>query len=225
MNDRAHRDGDLSRFEGRFAALWGHLTLGRGDPAPVWQAVRAAYEDVARHYHGPAHLTYCLAAFDAAAVQDVDLQAVEAGVWFHDLVLVPGAADNELESARWLEVVARPSMVPDVLATVKRLILATAHRAPAHAVDEQLICDIDLASLGAPWPRFVDDCDGLRAESTASDADYVRGKLAFYGFLLSRPAIYYTEHFRRNHEAAARENIERYCALLRSGAAGGPRLG
>lgn len=218
MSHPAPGGRDLARFEGRFVALWSRMTGGQGDPAPIWHAVRAAYESAARHYHGPGHLAFCLAALDDAAMSGIDARIVETAIWFHDLVLVPGAHDNEYESARWLEAAARPWLAEDVLASVTRLIMATTHRTSVQALDEQLICDIDLASLGAPWERFVEDCDGLRAESTAPEVDYVRGKLAFYGALLARPAIYYTAHFQRGFEASARQNIERYCALLRSGA-------
>jgi len=141
--------------------------------------------------------------------------AVELAVWFHDVIHEPGATDNEARSAELLRQVAGKHMAPGRIERIEELILATTHLETPKRPDARILSDIDLSSLGAPWPRFLDDSAALRAEQPdVPDADNRREKQRFLGSLVERDAIYYTDSFRERYESAARRNIQRYLDLL-----------
>jgi predicted metal-dependent HD superfamily phosphohydrolase len=77
--------------------------------------------------------------------------------------------------------------------------------------------DIDLSSLGLPWPDFLRDSHALRQEQAPlSDGQFHRGRIRFLEALLARPAIFHTDLFRDRCEAAARRNLSRHVRALRT---------
>jgi predicted metal-dependent HD superfamily phosphohydrolase len=199
----------------RFGALWQRLVASPPSPdaATVYGTLAAALGSPGRHYHTLAHIRECIECLDGIAAQVRDPDAVEAGLWFHDAILTPGAWDNERRSAE-LFVACAQGAEQALRVRVVRLILATAHGASALFDDRAWIVDIDLVGLAAPWDRFIHNGDLLRREAVAqSDDTFYRGQVAFLGGLLKRRSIYATAHFRLHHEAAARENLERLLRL------------
>jgi predicted metal-dependent HD superfamily phosphohydrolase len=81
------------------------------------------------------------------------LAAVEPALWFHDAVWDPGAADNEDRRAATFAAAARGRLSQDLIATVRRLILATKHHASAADVAHRVLLDCDLAALAASARR------------------------------------------------------------------------
>jgi len=209
----------MATLESRFLALWQRSGLsGRGaSPDAAWRALGAGYGAVDRHYHCADHLAFCLEEFDVAHALADEPDAVEMAIWFHDSILVPEAGDNEHRSSVLFDEVASGHFDAAFVASVSSLILATTHRPRDLLPDEQLVCDIDLASLGCSWPRFLADCHALRAESDAAVEAYRAAKLRFLGALLARPRIFNTDHFHARYEASARDNIGRFSAMLRAG--------
>ena len=132
-------------------------------------------------------------------------------------ILVPGASDNEQRSSVLFEDLARGKFDDAFVARVSSLILATTHRPENPGPDEQLLCDIDLASLGCDWPRFIADCRALRTESLATAEVYSAAKLRFFDALLARARIFGTDYFQARYEATARDNIGRFSVMLRTG--------
>ena len=209
----------MATLEYRFLALWQRSGLleRAASPETAWRALCAGYGAIDRHYHGADHLAFCLAEFDLARALADEPDAVEMAIWFHDSILVPEASDNEPRSSVLFEQLANGHFDAAFVAGVSSLILATTHRRHDTRPDEQLVCDIDLASLGCDWPRFLADCQALRAESLATAEAYSAAKLRFLGALLARPRIFNTDHFHARYEASARDNIGRLSAMLRAG--------
>lgn len=208
----------LDGLRQRFAALWTRCLLpGCGEsPDAAWRAIAAGYGAHERHYHSSAHLAFCLAELDVARALATDPDALETAIWFHDVVLDPGAGDNETRSCALFEELAGGKLAPDLRRRVCSLILATTHRGTVAAGDEQLMADIDLASLGKDWPRFLQDCRALRAESRAGPDAYAAAKLRFFDSLLARPRIFATDFFHARYEDLARANVARFSAMLRN---------
>jgi len=209
----------MTTLESRFVALWQRCGLPEraASPDAAWRALDAGYGAADRHYHCADHLAFCLAEFDLARSLADKPAAVEMAIWFHDSILVPGANDNEQRSSALFAELASGHFEAAFVAGVSSLILATTHGPRDLLADEQLVCDIDLASLGCSWPRFLADCHALRAESDAAVEAYRAAKLRFLGALLARPRIFNTDHFHARYEASARDNIGRFSAMLRAG--------
>jgi predicted metal-dependent HD superfamily phosphohydrolase len=166
-----------------------------------------------RHYHDIGHIADCLRELDEHRHLAVNADAIEAALWFHDVVYDGRRSDNEERSAERADVVLEKlGCSAPMRAEVKRLILLTRHDCePAEGdVDGQLMVDIDLASLALPPDAFDRNGENIRREYPhVDDAAFDRGRAAMLGSFLRRPRIYYTPWFSRRYEQRARENLSR----------------
>lgn len=163
------------------------------------------YREPHRAYHGEAHIRAML---DALAARGVSTPTLALAVWGHDLVYDPTAADNEERSAdefdAWLERQGAPG---DVRSDVRRLILATRHRALPASRDEALLVDADLAILGAERAAFAAYDAAIRREyAHVPGLAYRMGRFRVLEGFLGRPRIYTTAEF-APLEAQARTNL------------------
>ena len=226
MNKKTHNGGaggieakaDLPMLEKRFHGLWSRCVKPGSDPAGAdraWKVLAQGYSEPHRHYHDIGHLKHCLHGLGLAATVAHDPATLELAIWFHDLVYDPGAKDNEERSAEVFASLVGPYMAPERVDRIRKLIMTTMHREQPEGGDERFIADIDLSSFAKPWPQFLTDGDNLRAEEPdRSDEDFYAAKIRFYRSLLQRRRIFNTVPFQLRYEAHARENIERYLALL-----------
>lgn len=196
--------------------LWRRCLMpgAESDTHTVWDAVKVNYAQSHRKYHNQHHLALCLEQLDLVAHEIKPLDQVEMGVWFHDLVYKPGRPDNEMRSATLFRNFADQVISHDFVDAVVDLILVTTHKEPPANQNQQLICDIDLASFGYPWQRFLEDSANLRAEFQGSEDEYYLGKRHFLEALLQRPKIFLTQFFNDRYERQARDNIQRFLSLI-----------
>ena len=68
--------------------------------------------------------------------------------------------------------------------------------------------DIDLSSIGLPWPISCVIVTGYEEMGFLTDQEYYPKHLAFQNSLLERPAIYLSEFFNQRYESQARSNIQ-----------------
>ncbi|MFP3507149.1 hypothetical protein [Burkholderia sp. SIMBA_062] len=164
------------------------------------------YAEPARHYHTLLHVRRCLRHLDLARGAIPEPDAVELALWFHDVIFVPGAQDNEQRSADWFRRQADGRI--RACDPVCAMILATTHAGVATEPDTRFVRDIDLAVLGASRSRFREDGRRLRAERPdLDDRAYDRLERAILRGLLERPRIYLTDFFYTRCEARARGNL------------------
>lgn len=204
----------------RFVALWERCRADaeRGEPLRVHATLCEHYGEAVRRYHTLEHIRHCLREFDAARPADDIADAVEMALWFHDVIFVPGAQDNEQLSADCFRELARDCLPPSFIAEVERMIMATTHRLPPRDRGAAWAVDLDLSSFGLPWPTFLRDSRHVREEMSAQcDDDYYPAHGRFLRGLCARERIYTTEVFHARYEQAARDNITR---LLDAYAAG-----
>jgi len=136
--------------------------------------------------------------------------ALVLGLFFHDIIYVPGATDNEERSVKFLHDVAYDPE-DDTVVLAKQVILATKHEAVASEDVCQLACDIDLIGLAAHPVVFNANSEAIRKEfRVLPDSVYIPGRIAFMSKLLQRDKIYVSQRFTSQFagfEAMARNNI------------------
>ncbi len=209
-------DPDLPDLLGRdrFQALWRRkLVAGaRDDSAAIHRQLVDAYREPQRFYHTLEHIEHCLGMFELCKPELEQPDAVELAIWFHDAIYVPGASDNEAQSARLYRRHASGAQADEFIALVSRLIMATLHDGNTlDDADANYMVDIDLSSFGLDWEAFLRDSKNLRRERPAvSDEDFYRNQGDFQKLLLARERFYHSEFFQQRFEQRARANLARY---------------
>lgn len=176
----------------------------------------AAYDDPKRHYHSRRHLRDSLRRFQAVRELAREPLLVELAIWFHDAVYRGSRADNEEQSARWARRCLVESGADTELAEkVADLVRATQHDTPAPEGDASVLCDVDLAILGATRRWYDEYEQAVRAEySWVPEVLYRKGRAKILRSLLDRESIYSTKPFSRRLERRARANLARSLAEL-----------
>ena len=127
-----------------------------GDPLQHWNRLERAYSESWRAYHNLTHIGHCLAEFAETKGLANDAIALEAAIWFHDVVYDTRAKDNEERSADFArEVLSSGHLPEDCARKVCSLILATKHNHAPTGHDEGLMVDIDLSILGQNSERYA----------------------------------------------------------------------
>jgi predicted metal-dependent HD superfamily phosphohydrolase len=173
-----------------------------------------------RHYHDVEHLAEVLTALDELARPAPT--TVRLAAWFHDAIYDPRAGDNEERSAE-LATATLPAagIAADEVSEVVRLVRLTAtHDPAADDADGKLLCDADLAILGATPSRYERYVAAVRAEyAHVPDAEFRAGRDRILRGFADRVRIYSTDAARDRWESAARRNLRAELA----GDAGRPR--
>lgn len=180
--------------------------------------LRSRYGEPWRHHHVWDHVQCMLREF--SQVQGfVDRPARLAIAWaikFHDAVYEPTAHNNEERSSQLAYAFLAPFLPPKTVQEVCRLITLTEDHYPdPHDISGCILCDLDLAVLGWPWPEFNRFCQLIRAEYRhVSEADFRRGRREFMAAFLQRPRIFNLPYFHDQYERRAQENLRRTVTLL-----------
>jgi predicted metal-dependent HD superfamily phosphohydrolase len=199
----------------RWLELWSRLGA-QGSGAPIFAQLAAAYTEPGRAYHTAEHIRDCLAELDRNRNLAKHPDEVEAALWFHDAVYLPGVSNNEDQSAQLARTALSSGAVPrEVADRVAALVLATRHASVPSGPDEQLICDIDLSILGRE-PGIFDAFElRIRREyAWVPEPMYRHERSAVLSGFLRRNSIYQTDQFRVRYEASARANLNRLLAQL-----------
>lgn len=198
----------------QFFSLWRSCQLKPVDDRVIeaaWNIVTESYSEPHRFYHTRHHILECLKQFEHAIDCIEDQKSVEMAVWFHDIILDPGAKDNEQKSMLLFRELAEDYFTADYIETVSLLILSTMHIAPPATNDEACIQDIDISSFAYDWNDFLVDVDNLFLECPhQSTSRFNQAKQIFYEMLLDRDQIFTSDYFYKHCEEKARANIERY---------------
>jgi len=181
-----------------------------------YAALQAGYQANGHAYHNWAHIQALLKDFERLINQFADPLAVEVALYYHDIVYLPGAQDNEVNSARLLTQEMSGLIPEETVARAEAIVLATAsHQVPdtgdaALSADCQLFLDMDLAILGAPPEQFAAYDAAIRSEYGAiPDQVFLPARRSVMKGFLERSRIYLTETFPRSHDGPARQNLRR----------------
>lgn len=182
----------------------------------VFQQLAASYAEPTRFYHTAAHIADCLLQLDRCRDLAHRADEVEAALWFHDAVYVPGAFDNEDRSAHLAQSsLGAGASSREVSDRVAALVLATKHQDPPSDPDAGLVCDIDLSILGRAEGEFDQFERQIRQEyAWVPEPMYRSARSQVLNRFLRRRSIYHTPRFVQRYERAARQNLERVLAAL-----------
>jgi predicted metal-dependent HD superfamily phosphohydrolase len=172
-------------------------------------AVASRYGEPHRKYHTTDHLMAVLEDVDRLLVEvEVDdPEEVRLAALFHDAVYDPQSSTNEIDSAELVAVVLAGLVPDEAIATVRRLVLATASHQPA-ALDEAVLLDADLAILGSSREEYAAYVAAVRAEfAHVDDNGWQIGRSRVLWSFLGRDRIFHTPPMAAR-EADARRNIE-----------------
>lgn len=197
--------------------MWNRLGA-QGNGLSVFAVLDAAYGEPARAYHTAEHIRDCLEHFDLCRRTAERPDEVEAAIWFHDAVYLPGAPDNEDHSARLARTsLASAEVSPEVAQRIAELVLATQHLSIPGNPDAALVCDIDLSILGRTPDVFDEFERRIRREyAWVPEPVYRSARAEILEGLLARHSIFQTDLFQAGYEERARANLARILKKLRA---------
>ncbi len=206
------------------ANLWIELSQRLGvEPTladTVWRDIEAAYGEPHRYYHTLDHIAAVVADWqrlrDGFETPDSALLAL----FFHDIVYDPARQDNEAMSAGLLREWLQDEVDARVIKHACYCIWQTKHHQATGDADTDLVLDIDMAILGAPWDAYLRYAENVAREYIpvyGLDA-YAAGRSAvFIEPTLAHDRLFLTEAF-AGLETQARENLSAERDLWQSGA-------
>lgn len=194
--------------------------LGHGSGADRWyESVVARYHEAHRRYHDMRHVRWVVRHVLALAADHpvVDLGAIVAAAFFHDVVYDPTAHDNEVVSARLAgEALRELSWPADRIDAVARMVEGTAqHDHTGVDLDAAVLFAADLAVLAAEPAGYGDYVRNVRAEYRHVDAErWTTGRSEVLRRFLARSAIYAPSLSLDTWERRARANLTAELATL-----------
>lgn len=177
---------------------------------PILETVKPMYDAPGRHYHDWKHITEGLEFFVAnrGMFTTSDLLA-----WvFHDVVYIPGAHDNEHQSAELMRMVCTANMgwdilYPNVVDEAADKILNTI----SHTAEGCFVSNVDLLRLGASPAEFAHNNHTIYNEYKEAGvvqdvSEFVAGQIKFFNHMLARDTIY-THPLFSQYEIPAQRNL------------------
>lgn len=207
----------IDELQSRWQRAWAMVATAHKGQA-VFASLIARYAEPHRAYHNLDHIRDCLRWLDWASRIVEQVEITELAIWFHDAFYDPRRNDNEERSAEWAERALRDNgAAAGVVGRVGRFIRLTTHREEGLSGDAAVLCDCDLAILGAEAARFNAYDSAIRLEYRWVPEDVFRrerGRVLMS--FLARPRVYHTDFFRERLEEPARANLRRALARYSS---------
>lgn len=208
---------DVDALRRQWLSLLARYTRDEVYAQTVLAELTTEYTSAARCYHNLSHLHSLLKLYDAYEQKTARDEAVRFAIWFHDAIYDTRRKDNEERSAAWAGQVLRAIKARDeLLASVRRLILATKRHEPGALDDEeQIFLDLDLAILGSEPPVYQRYAAAIRREyAWVPKFLYRRERRKILANFLARKTIYVTATLSRQYEQQARRNLQTEIADL-----------
>ena len=189
----------------RFEIAW--TSIGGTNSKRIFNLVKANY-DQGRYYHNWQHITNFFD-YKEAFIPHIESSAeFDLAIFFHDVVYVPGAEDNEMKSIDFF-VDCCQNVNTQSIERVKQFIVATITQT-SDDPEIQYMVDMDLAGLAADVPIFDQTVRDLHKEfSMYAWDEFVQGQYQYLLRFVERESIYFTDEFRNALEDKALKNIER----------------
>ena len=184
----------------------------------LWKDIELHYTTKDRHYHNLSHIFNMLKQLDQIQTKIEDLDSLRFAIWYHDIIYKSTKKDNEEKSALFaLKRLKRINFKPERAQSVEHLILST----KKHNIlvtqnnDNAVLLDLDLSILGTDWNTYKKYISNIRKEyKIYPDFMYNPGRKKVLNHFLERENLYFTEHYKKQYEQQARENLSREIKLL-----------
>lgn len=171
--------------------------VGTGAEADRWlDSVLTRHREAHRHYHDVRHVRWVIRHVTelTAGIVPLDVGAIVAAAFFHDVIYDPTASGNESASAALASsALAELGWPADRTARVAAIIEGTAH----HRVDDDTPADAavlyaaDLGVLAADPAGYSDYVRNVRREYRhVGDAEWATGRATVLRSFLDRDTIY-----------------------------------
>ena len=217
----------------RWLELWRRLGAEAPGLAKAGAAIISAHESSGRFYHTRRHLEDVLQKLDwakSALVATGDLaevpeeeravlfDTIELALWYHDAVYDAKEYDNEMKSRNLFLGDGAKNGLPDhIQREVAMLIDVTAKHKNARKLDERILCDCDLAILGAPKAEFDEYDANIRREyAHVPGLEYENARRRVLTGFLKQGKIFKTRAFQAEFGARARRNLMRRASPVRA---------
>lgn len=196
----------------RFSDCMKFFKVPEQDIEELYDRLYFEYSAWSRLYHNLSHVYSLLRLSEQYRSKLNNPFVVDLAIWFHDIVYDASNKDNELQSAILFEDLMRPFIEKEVVEMVRSLILSTYGHKPLipDGNDHQFFLDFDLSILASDQETYRIYSDAIREEykSLFSFLVYNGGRKKVLHAFLDRKMLYFSEHFRSNCEAMARQNLK-----------------
>ncbi|SPT58656.1 Uncharacterized protein conserved in bacteria [Actinomadura madurae] len=220
----ARKNGDIAcpgrpaiRHDGAMDLVDRWVALAGPHTRHIGTELDERYGEPHRRYHTREHLAAVLDLVDELAGHAADPDLVRLAAWFHDAVYDPERADNEERSARLAARMLADTDLGrrDVDQVVRLVELTTTHAPDEDDADGQVLCDADLAILGAEPDRYAAYAAAVREEyAFVPDELFKAGRAEVLNGLLALPRLFHTPAAHDRFEERARTNIRTELMLL-----------
>jgi predicted metal-dependent HD superfamily phosphohydrolase len=176
----------------------------------AWSEIVTAYTGPRRYYHNLVHLHNMLQNLDEVRSEVQNFDATLFALYYHDIVYVVGAGNNETKSAqragKRLEEFGADKSTKQ---KVTDLILATEKHEQSGDHDLNCFTDADLSILGSDQSVYANYTAAIRREyETVPEFLYRPGRKKILKHFLAMATIFKTAYFKRKYEEKARVNMQ-----------------
>ena len=179
------------------------------------------YAEPHRFYHTWGHIEQLLEGFNEIESFISNRDAVAYAIYYHDAIYKIPGPDNEQESADLFADDAARQLDNELIAITVKFIRATKdHQIPEkfsvqEIEDCQHFLDLDMSILGSDPQSYRLYATNIRKEyAQFNDEMYNFGRTKILKEFLGRDQIFLSDHFNKQYEEAARNNIsEELCSL------------
>lgn len=189
-------------------------SLKEQDIKATFEHLCQCYAQESRHYHSIQHIISML---EMARQQQSKIKngwSVYFAIWFHDAVQgigINGEAESAALCGQYLALINAPQ---ELISSTCNMILATREHPFDANGDLALFLDLDLAILGAKWPKYLEYSNNTRLEYPVPQWLYRRGRKKFLKSQLAKPKLFNTDLFARKFEHQARCNLQQELLIL-----------
>lgn len=179
----------------------------------TWDMLVSLYSTYGRHYHTLEHVENCIELVSTIRHPNVDHDAAQMALFWHDAVYVVGSEHNEWQSALLVDAIL-PSVTVKRGVLVRQAILGTASHDILRNVAEvggatiAAVCDVDMAILGTEPDVYRSYVSLVRKEyGRVGDDRWREGRSAFLRGFLEKDRIFSLPEMADRFEAKARQNM------------------
>jgi predicted metal-dependent HD superfamily phosphohydrolase len=188
----------------RYVFLGQRLPRAQFSPM-LWQKLMFCYTQKIRYYHNLNHISYMFKVLGDHHITPV----LGWSIFYHDIVYIPGAQDNELKS----RLLAEQDLTylgehKEYIYQICTAIAKTKEHLDPSSAEEELLFDADYSILGSEPSVYICYAHNIRKEfQHLSDQDFYPARIEFLEHLLSKHSLFYTHDFKTKYQEKARKNI------------------